>query len=156
MSLAVMQADNFDGLSNLNAEFVTLYTTTTLTAGQWVSFATNDVLNPGAIDGLSVVAAISSTTGHRANICGVADQAVTPVASAQTAVRIQIAGYRASANVATATTDGCALACGGTAGLAQLASGVSTNDYRVCGRGLSDASGDVAEVEIFPHPTFIR
>lgn len=157
MSLSVMQIDNFDGNFDFNSEFVTLYTTATITAGNWVAFVTNDASNPGAIDGVSVITAISTTAGAPSNTCGICTDTVTVSGAVQTPVRVQICGKYATANVVTTTADGVGLAISNVSGQAQAASASTTNDFRTIGRALSAATvGNVAEVEIFPHPFFIR
>lgn len=157
MSLGVMQIDNFDGNFDFNSEFVTLYTTVTITAGNWVAFATNTTTNPGSIDGVSVITAISTTAGAPSNTFGICTDTVTVSGATETPVRVQISGRYATANVVSATADGVGLAISNVSGQAQAASASTANDFRTIGRALSAATvANVAEVEIFVHPFFTR
>lgn len=169
MSLAVMQADNFDGLFDYNAEFVTLYSpgTVAINVGDFVAFLSNNTGNPGAIEGMSIDAADLSNAYAINNIFGIAmglasggpaAVAGTQIVAAGTAgnIRVQIAGRNTVANVDSGCTQGLAIVCSTTAGRGDPASGVSTNDYRVVATSLSAVTSNVATVLIHPHPNFIR
>lgn len=152
MSLAVMQADNFDGNFDYNAEFVTMYATAAVTTGDWVAFLSNNTSNPGAIEGMSIITADSDNAYSIANTFGVAAETTTAAGM----VRVQIRGKATNVNVATGSTQGLALVISSTAGRATLASGVNSDDYRTIGVALSDASSNLATVLIHPHPAFIQ
>lgn len=155
MSLTVSQIDNFDGNYNFEGEFGTFYATGTssIAVGDWVAFASANTGNPGGIEGMSVDLADSDTLGGKANTFGVATTAIT--AGTAGFVTVQIRGKSTTANVATGSTNGLALVISGTGGRADVASGQSTNDYRVIATCLSDASANVATVDILPHPRFV-
>lgn len=146
------KADGFalNGSTNSNLEagqFVSLWCTEAITAGDWVAVYASDTTNPQGRAGDSFRKADNSNADALYDTVGVAVQTTTAAGQCS----IQVRGYCAVANVASAA-DG-QLAISTTAGRAEDYAGTNP-ELRVIGSTQAAASGNVASVYLNVHPRF--
>jgi hypothetical protein len=146
-----MVIGDFDGNVGYDGMFVLLYGTAAITAGNWVAIDSTNTANPQGVVGYSVRTAVNTNADALSGICGIAAQTTTAAGM----LRVQVKGRYNSANVANAVNAaGLGIVCSSSSGRADLASAQSTDDYRLCGYSLAAASGNLADVQIVPHPFF--
>lgn len=131
------------GPSPTSSEVRTFLASGTITKGQWVNF---DYAKTGA-DKVVYVTVQDTSGGAIAIGVPVIGVAVSSTTAANQEVEICIAGYCASAAVATGSTSGLALALDTTtSGRATIADAANVN---VCGVALADATSNSAPVLVY-------
>lgn len=158
MSAAILKMDDFDGNFDGGAMTVRLFcdATTAIVAGDWIAISPTDTANPGAIAGMTFVAAIVSAATDSANydVVGVACEAL---ASGTGFINVQVSGHRTGCNVDAAVDAGDILMVGGTKGRAIehiFDGGTTGNNRRQIGRANTAASSNTSTCEIYRHPLF--
>jgi hypothetical protein len=147
-----IKTDGFEGQNTLGLQVVNLYITDTSgSVGDWVAIYAGDTTNPGAIDGESYRIADADNADAKYDTVGVLMQTVTAAGFYPVAVKGRVqANVTSGASVAS----GDRLTIGSTAGRAIEITGTDP-DLRIIGACRSTPSGNLAYVDIYPHPRFL-
>jgi len=148
--MSIFAPDGRDGTLNEGLEIMTLWVTSTSgSAGDWITSYPTDTTNPAGLTGGSYRTADADNAEALDGTCAVALEAWTAAGWVRCAIR----GIVDTCNVADAVATPGALSIGSTAGRAIAYTGTNP-ELRVIGRSLAAASSNNARTLIYKHPRF--